>query len=247
MPKGDVDMAADVLFTDQFFHTGILKHLHHAGIDTGQHHFHPHLPAHTAHIREVVHTGRINERHLAHTDDADFGPAAHIPHHLFEFVADTEEIGAVDLIDFGSLRYDQMLQIALHIGIGIGVNLVTDDGDIGGLRHALHTKQAGNQHTDLDGDGQVENDSQEESHQKDDDVGFGVLKNGLETAPLAHIVGNDDQHTRQASHRNILDQRHEKQVDERQHYGVNDSGKQVPDKSFSVVRPVEYREQFRSE
>ena len=81
-----------------------------------------------------------------------------------------------------------MFQISLNVRVGVGVNLIAKDRYVGCLGHTLHAEQAGNQNTHLDCDGEIEYHCQEECYKQYDDIGLGVLEDGLETAPLTHVV-----------------------------------------------------------
>ena len=96
-------------------------------------------------------------------------------------------------------------------------------GDIGGLGHTTHEEQTGADESDLDGDGEVEDDRQQEGDPQDDDVALGVLQDRSEGAPATHVVADDDQHTSQTGHRDVLCQRHEEEEDEQQHGSVDDT------------------------
>ncbi len=118
-----------------------------------------------------------------------------------------------------------MLEVAkLEVAVFLlGVDLLGDDLDIGGLSHTAHEEQTGTEQTDLDGDGEVEDDRQEEGDPEHDDVALWVLQDGNKASPAAHVIAHDDEHTGQTGHGDILRQRHEEQEDEQQHGGMDDA------------------------
>ena len=118
-----------------------------------------------------------------------------------------------------------MLEVAqLEVAVFLlGVDLLGDDLDIGGLSHTAHEEQTGTEQTDLDGDGEVEDDRQEEGDPEHDDIALRVLQDGNKASPTTHIIAHDDEHTGQTGHGDILRQRHEEQEDEQQHGGMDDA------------------------
>ena len=80
-----------------------------------------------------------------------------------------------------------------------------------GLGHAADEEQRRQDHAGLDGDGQVGENGQREGDQPDADIGFGQAQQLRNLAPLAHVVGDDHQDSRQRRHRDVTGQRRGKQ------------------------------------
>ena len=170
-------------------------------------------------------TRGVDERYFSHSDDAYLRTTAVARHDVLEAVAGTEEVGAVDFIDFHIVGNGEVLQIAfLHIGIFVEVDFMEYGVHIGGFGHTAHEEQTGTDESYLDGDGEVEDDGEEEGQQQHGDVALGVAHHGHEGAPAAHTVGNDDEHACQTSHRDILCQRHKEQEDDQEHDRMDDAG-----------------------
>ena len=112
----------------------------------------------------------------------------------------------------------------IHIGLVAGVNLVADNRYLGGLHHTLDEEGAGDDETNLDGDGEVEDDGQEEGDQQDGNITLGILEQALEGAPAAHVVADNHQYGCQGCHGDILGKGHQYQQDEQQHNGMYDTG-----------------------
>ena len=111
---------------------------------------------------------------------------------------------------------------------GARVDLVADYGDFGRFHYALHKQHAGDQQTDFDSDGQVEQHGQRESEQKHRHVRARIAEQRPERPPAAHVVRHDDQYAGQTGHRDVLRQRHQEQQDQQQHDRVDDSGYRRP-------------------
>ena len=144
-------------------------------------------------------------------------------HQVVELVGDAEEVRAVDFIDSAAFRNDEVLLVDCHIRGVAKVYFILDDRDFGGLHDALHEEGAGQDEADLNRDGEVEDNRQEEGHAKHDDVALRVLQQASNRAPAAHIVSHDDEYCGQRSHRNILGIRHQEKQDGKQHDGMDDA------------------------
>jgi len=88
--------------------------------------------------------------------------------------------------------------------------VVGDLRDGGGGRDAADEEQRGQNHSGFDGDGEVGENGEGESHEPNADVGFGELEQLRNLAPLAHVVGNDHQDSGERGHRHVADQRRSK-------------------------------------
>ena len=222
-------MGTDVLFAEHRVEAGLVEHGLHLLIDTGEDNLDALTLRHETEVGEVVDARGIDKGHLTHTDDADTGLLplmAQHTHDLLETVTGTEEVGTVDLVDLHTLGDGEVLKVTqLEVAVFLlGVDLVADDLDVGGLSHTAHEEQTGTNQAHLDGNGEVEDDRQQEGDPEHDDIALRVLQDGNERAPAAHVIAHDDEHTGQTGHGDILRQRHEEEEDEQQHSGVDDAG-----------------------
>ncbi len=68
-----------------------------------------------------------------------------------------------------------------------------DGRDGGGFGDAVDVEECGEGHADSDGDGEVGEHGEGEGGDPDGDVGFGEAEDGGDLAPLAHVVGDDEE------------------------------------------------------
>ena len=137
----------------------------------------------------------VNKRYATHAYDAH--PRAmmvYVRHQIVELIGYAEEVRPVDLIDGTALWNDQVLLVHSHVGCVAQVYFVLDDRDFCRFHDALHKESTGQDESNLNGDGEVEDDRQEESHAKHNDVALRVLQQATDGAPAAHVVSHDDQH-----------------------------------------------------
>ena len=128
---------------------------------------------------------------------------------FFEFVGNAEEVGTVYLIYGATLGNAEAL-----VGVLAGMDFVLDNGDFGGLHHTLDEQYTGNNQTNLDGNGEVEDDGKEEGNEQYGNIALGVLHKSLDSAPFAHVVADNQQYSRQRSHGDELGIGHQHQQDE---------------------------------
>ena len=132
----------------------VLEHLFYLGSHSRQHNLYALLAAHHTQIGEVVYAGRVDKRHLTHTDDAHLGAVAEVGHDFLKLVAGTEEVGAVDFVHLHAGGDGEVLVgLQSHVGLVGQVYLVHDYLDIAGLSHTLHEEQTGDDEAHLDGYG----------------------------------------------------------------------------------------------
>ena len=219
-------MRTDVLLTQEGIEAGFVEHLLHTRVDTRENHLDALTLRHETEVGEVVDARRIDKGHLSHADDTHLRTLmAQGTHDLLEFITGTEEVRTVDLIDLHTLGNREVFQVA-HEEVAllfVGIDLVADDTHVGGLSHTAHEEQTGADETDLDGDGKVEDDREQEGDPEDDDIALRVLQDAQERTPATHVIAHDDKHTSQTGHGDILCQRHEEEEDEQQHGGVDDT------------------------
>lgn len=202
----------------------VLEHAVDIGRDAREHDVRAFAVAHFAEVVQVVDARGINERHAAHADDAHLGMIVEGGHEFLKLVGNAEEVRAVDLVHLHTLGNDEVLFVHFGIGFVVGVDLVGNHLDLGGLGHAAHEEEAGDEQAHFDGDGEVEDDGEEEGDEQHDDVALGVLHQLHEGAPSAHVVAHDDQHAGQARHGDEGSQRHEHEEDDEQYGSMDDAG-----------------------
>ena len=137
---------------------------------------------------------------------------------FLKFVGNAKEVGTVYLIYGATLGNAEAL-----VGVLAGMNFVLDNGDFGGLHHTLDEQHTSNNQANLDGNGEVEDDGEEEGNKQNGNIALGVLHQSLDGAPFAHIVTDNQQYSRQSSHGDELGIGHQHQQDEYQHYGMDDT------------------------
>ena len=210
-----MDVAADVVGSELSVHAAAEEHGADVVVDAGEDDGDAFAARESAEALQVVQAGGVHEGHLTHTDDANGGLAAgDLLHTLVELVGDAEEEGAVDLVDLYATRHVEVLVVVVDLALVREVDVVRGDGDARGLGDASHEEHHGQQQADLDGDGEVEDDGQEEGGEQHGDVAPRVLQQRAEGAPLAHVVGHDDEHTGQTGHRYVARQGAEEEQDE---------------------------------
>ena len=208
---------------------GLLQLAMHFGIHAGEDDVDALFVVHLDECLQIVYASGVDERHLPHADDADFRLLMpDVCHEVVELVGDAEEVRTVNLIDGTALWNDQVLLVHSHVRCVAQVYFVLDDRDFCRFHDALHKESTGQDESNLNGDGEVEDDRQEESHAKHNDVTLRVLQQATDGAPAAHVVGHDDQHGGQRSHWNVFGIRHEEQQDGQQHDGMDDASYGCP-------------------
>ena len=114
---------------------------------------------------QVMDTCGVDERNLAHTDDAYFGAVAELCHHFLELRCNAEEVRAVDFVHLYAFRDDKMLFIRCDVRFGVRVYFILDNRNFSRLHHTAHEEHAGDDQTHFDGNCQVEDNCQEEGYQ----------------------------------------------------------------------------------
>ena len=69
-------------------------------------------------------SGRIDERHLAHTDDTHLGTVTELGHQLLELGSYTEEIRTVDFINLHALRDSQTFIIRMDARLVLHLDFI---------------------------------------------------------------------------------------------------------------------------
>ena len=96
--------------------------------------------------------------------------------------------------------------------------------DVRDVGHALDEQERGEDHADLDGDREVDDDGEEEGRQQHRDVALGRLEERRERAPLAHVVRDDRQHRGERRQRNEARPLAEKDQHEQHDDGMDHAG-----------------------
>ena len=127
-----------------------------------------------------------------------------LEHDFFEPVGDAEEVRAVDFIHF---RVVGNVQVFFRDDCAVGVrgdDFIPEQVDFRGFHDTFDEQQAGQHEAELNGYREVENYGEEKGDEQDGHVSLRVAEQLEESAPTAHVVADDDQHTRQASHGDVL-------------------------------------------
>ena len=94
------------------------------------------------------------------------------------------------------------------------MELVAGDDDACGLDDTAHEEEHGQQETQLDSYGEVKEYREEEGHGEHGDIALRATQRSAYRAPSAHVVRDDDEHTREAGHRDVGHQGHEEEEDQ---------------------------------
>ena len=144
---------------------------------------------HADEVGEVVDARGIDERHLAHADDADTGLlVADVGLQLIELVGDAEEEGTVDLIYGTTFGNGQTVMDMAQAHFIAGIDFVVDDTDLCGLHDALHEEGASGDETHFNGDGEVEDDGEEEGGEQYQNVALGVVHKTLQGEKVQEYI-----------------------------------------------------------
>ena len=174
-----------------------------------------------------MHACGVDEWHLAHTYDAHFWTVVHLCHDLFKLVGYAEEVRAVDLVYLYVLWYLKLLNVGVggKVCLCCWVNdiIVGKDADLCCLSHAAHAEETGYHEANLDGYGEVEDNGEDEGEPEDEGVALGVVHHLSYCAPSAHVVADYDEDTCETCHWDILGVWHKEEVDEEEHYGMDDA------------------------
>ena len=159
----NVDVAADVFLSEQIVKVGLFQRFVDLLVYTGKNDADPLALRGLAQDRQVMYAGRVDERNLAHADDPDLRTVVQHNHLLLEFIGNAEKVGAVDFVDLNAVGDGQMFGIQGDIHIGIRIDLVGQNRNVGRFCNPFHKQQTGNDQTDLYGNGQIEQNGQQKS------------------------------------------------------------------------------------
>ena len=79
-------------------------------------------------------TGRIYERNLTHTDDADFRFISHTFHDTIELIRHAEKERAVDLVHLYAFRQGEDFFVMMNLALVGKIDLIRGDGYMRGTR-----------------------------------------------------------------------------------------------------------------
>ena len=143
--QSGVNVGTDVLAANQTIEAGFFEHLTHLFLHARKNDLRTVLMTHQAEVFQVVDARRVDKGHFTHTNDADGGMVLHLGRHLFKAVGHAEKEGAVDFVDLDTGGNDEcfFVEMDVALGVGIGVDFLRQDGVVGGLGHATHDEQTG--------------------------------------------------------------------------------------------------------
>ena len=123
------------------------------------------LVRHLDEVLQVVHTGGIDEWYATHTDDADTRALAHTIHDVLEFACHSKEVRSVDFVNFHVFRNGDVFDIRIvDVGLCIRVDIIVVGKyvDLSGFCHTAHAEQTSKDESYFDGNGEVEDNSEDE-------------------------------------------------------------------------------------
>lgn len=139
-----------------------------------------------------------------------------------KFGGGTEEEGSVDLIyGYSGMKVEHFM--LRHVGI-CGVELLSVYADGGVLRNSAQEEHYCKEKSDLDGDGEVEDDGEEEGDDEYCHVSFGIGRHADNGAPATHVVADHDEDGGETCHGDKIDEGHGEEEYEEEDEGVDHSG-----------------------
>ena len=220
-------MVADILPANHLHQPRFLQRVEHMVIHTRQHQLNAAVLRTQIQLLQVVDTRRVDERHLAHTDNPHLqvilpDTAAN----LIKLIGYTEEIRTIYLVHIGMVRdmeHSKVIAVQPHIVVLRGVEFMGERADDRCLVGTLDEEDNRQQQAHLDSHRQVENHRQHKGNQHHDEVRLRRVRHPEEGAPTRHVVTDHHQHARQACHRNHPDQLAQEQQHQQQHYRMHDT------------------------
>ena len=140
-----------------------------------------------------VEGGGVQHKHVAHTQDEHAWAATVGEKGVFKFVRGAKEEGSIDFKDFHLFRYlnTRLAKVVWTGGMGRTCKEAGNIARFGGFAHTANEEEGGKEHTGLDGNCQVNEDSEEEAGGHHENVRAGALEHGFDEVEFAHVVGND--------------------------------------------------------
>ena len=136
---GMVEITASVSYT-HLIESGFCQYTLYMFIDPGKYHMDMLCLGKTEKTFQVMQTGRIYERNLTHTDDADFRFISHTFHDAVELIRYAEKERTIDLVYLYTFRQGEDFLVMMNLALVGKIDLIRGDGYMRGLSHTAHKK-----------------------------------------------------------------------------------------------------------
>ncbi len=167
---------------------------------------------------EGLQASGVNGGHISQAQNHDGWQIANARNDFFDFVGGSEEKRAVDPEDGDIRRNFLVLQ---NVGVAFADVFVGDLAYGGGGRDFADEKQRGENHSHFDGNREIGENGEQEGGQPDSNIETRELQEFGNFAPLAHVVGNDQEYSRQDRKRNKFCERRGEDNNRKEREGVN--------------------------
>src|SRR5688572_15763279 len=154
------------------------------------------------HLFYCFYSCSINDRHLPHPDDENFGRSFNIPDGIFEFISSSKKKRACYLKYFCFFRYCKIVDILSTIFYRIIARILAEHTYIAELYHFSHKEKCRQHHADFDGNGKVNQYCEQESSEQYNHVAPGSFCDRNKVFPFTHIIGYNHENPCQCSHWN---------------------------------------------
>src|ERR1700730_4036805 len=162
--------------------------------------------------------GGVEGGHVAQAQDNHRRQLVQVLGHDRNFVSGAEQERSVDAEDGGVARDVFVLE---NVHASVFDVVVGDLQDGGGRGDAADEEQRGQNHSGFDGYSKIRENGQGEGDQPNTDVGLGKFEQLRNLAPLAHVVGDDQQDSGQRGHGYVAHQRRGEKKNAEQREGVD--------------------------
>ena len=167
---------------------------------------------------------RVNSRDVAQSENQDRWRPTQLTKRLLKSLSRAEEKRSVDFEHLDAARHGPQSN-RVRIGSFRQIDqLPSHDLHIRDLGHALHEQEGGQHHADLQRDGEIDGDGQNERAQQHHYVGPRRPQMRLKTAPLRHMIGDEHQDARQGGQGDQRGPLADEKGNEQQHDRVNHAG-----------------------
>src|ERR1700681_4419678 len=163
--------------------------------------------------------GGIEGGHVAQAQDDHRRQLVQVLGDDGKFVGGAEQERSVDAEDGGIVRDVFVLE---NVHASVFDVVVGDLRDGGGRGNAADEEQRGQNHSGFDGYSKIRENGQGEGDQPNADVGLCKFQQLRNLAPLAHVIGDDQQDSGQRGHGDVA---HQRRGEEAQHSSIYDSSR----------------------
>ena len=135
-----IDITANIFCANLLIESGFCQYTVYMFIDPGKYHMDMLCLGKTEKTFQVMQTGRIYERNLTHTDDADFRFISHTFHDAVELIRYAEKERTIDLVYLYTFRQGEDFLVMMNLALVGKIDLIRGDGYMRGLSHTAHKK-----------------------------------------------------------------------------------------------------------